>query len=153
MPKLKASHYDYIIFDMPPVSQTSVTPRLAGFMDMVLLVIESEKTNQDVVKRANALLAESKANVRAVLNKTHTYVPTSFTAGASERCLKIVSALWHRKPFRIRKSRRPARRVCMLAYSFYESDNRIMRYARALVERGDEVDVIALASDEKQAGF
>jgi len=75
VPKFKASHYDYIIFDMPPVSQTSVTPRLSGFMDMVLLVVESEKTNQDVVKRANALLAESKANVRAVLNKTRTYVP------------------------------------------------------------------------------
>jgi Mrp family chromosome partitioning ATPase len=75
VPKFKASQYDYIIFDMPPVSQTSVTPRLAGFMDMVLLVIESEKTDQDVVKRANALLAESKANVRAVLNKTHNYVP------------------------------------------------------------------------------
>jgi len=41
----------------------------------------------------------------------------------------------------------------MLAYSFYESDNRIMRYARALVERGDEVDVIALAGDEKQPSF
>ena len=76
VPKFRASAYDYIIFDMPPVSQTSVTPRLAGFMDMVLLVIESEKTSQDVVKRANALLAESKANVSAVLNKTRKYVPT-----------------------------------------------------------------------------
>jgi uncharacterized protein involved in exopolysaccharide biosynthesis/Mrp family chromosome partitioning ATPase len=75
VPKFKSSHYDYIIFDMPPVSQTSVTPRLAGFMDMVLLVIESEKTNQDIVKRANALLAESKANVSTVLNKARTYVP------------------------------------------------------------------------------
>jgi len=27
MPKLKASDYDYIIFDMPPVTQTSMTPR------------------------------------------------------------------------------------------------------------------------------
>jgi len=43
VPKLKASNFDYIIFDMPPVSQISITPRLAGFMDMVLLVIESEK--------------------------------------------------------------------------------------------------------------
>jgi Mrp family chromosome partitioning ATPase len=75
MPKFKASNYDFIIFDMPPVSQTSVTARIAGFMDMVLLVIESEKTNQDVVKRANALLAESNAKVRAVLNKTRNYVP------------------------------------------------------------------------------
>ena len=76
MPKLKASEFDYIIFDMPPVSQTSVTARLAGFMDMVLLVIESEKTNQDVVKRVNQLLAESKAKVSTVLNKTRTYIPT-----------------------------------------------------------------------------
>jgi glycosyltransferase involved in cell wall biosynthesis len=45
------------------------------------------------------------------------------------------------------------KKVCMLAYSFYESDNRIMRYAQALVEQGDEVDVIALAGDEKQPAF
>ena len=76
MPKLKASDFDYIIFDMPPVSQTSVTPRLAGLMDMVLLVIESEKTNRDTIQRATALLAESKANVSTVLNKVKTYVPT-----------------------------------------------------------------------------
>jgi len=76
MPKLKASEFDYIIFDMPPVSQTSVTARLSGLMDMVLLVIESEKTNQDVVKRVNQLLGESKAKVSTVLNKTRSYVPT-----------------------------------------------------------------------------
>jgi uncharacterized protein involved in exopolysaccharide biosynthesis/Mrp family chromosome partitioning ATPase len=75
VPKLKASDYDYIIFDMPPVSQISVTPRLAGFMDTVLLVIESEKTDRDVAKRAVAMLAESKANVCAVLNKNRRYVP------------------------------------------------------------------------------
>jgi Mrp family chromosome partitioning ATPase len=71
VPKLKASDYDYIIFDMPPVSPTSVTPRLAGLMDMVLLVIESEKTNQDVVRKVTALLEESKANVNVVLNKNN----------------------------------------------------------------------------------
>jgi len=35
----------------------------------------------------------------------------------------------------------------MLAYSFYESDNRIMRYADALAQRGDIVDVIALKGE------
>lgn len=75
VPQLKTSNFDYIIFDMPPVSQISITPRLAGFMDMVLLVIESEKTNRELVQRATALLAESKAHVGAVLNKTKTYVP------------------------------------------------------------------------------
>lgn len=75
MPKLKASDYDYIIFDMPPVSQTSVTARLSSYMDMTLLILESEKTDREVVKRATALLGESKANVTAVLNKTRSYVP------------------------------------------------------------------------------
>ena len=75
VPKLKMSDYDYIIFDMPAVSHTSITPKLAAFMDMVLLVIESEKTNRDVVEQANSLLAESKVSAKAVLNKYRSYVP------------------------------------------------------------------------------
>jgi glycosyltransferase involved in cell wall biosynthesis len=44
------------------------------------------------------------------------------------------------------QSRRPLT-VCMLAYSFYESDTRIMQYAEALTQRGDTVEVIALRHD------
>ncbi len=32
----------------------------------------------------------------------------------------------------------------MVSHSFYESDNRIIRYAEALTERGDQVEVVAL---------
>jgi glycosyltransferase involved in cell wall biosynthesis len=39
----------------------------------------------------------------------------------------------------------------MLAYSFYESDMRILRYAKTLAERGDEVDVIALRREAAPA--
>ena len=35
-------------------------------------------------------------------------------------------------------------RVCMLVYSFYENDNRVLRYAETLIKRGDQVDVVAL---------
>src|SRR4051812_25955914 len=35
-------------------------------------------------------------------------------------------------------------RICHIAYAFYESDNRIMRYAETLAARGDYVEVIAL---------
>jgi len=63
MPRLKASDYDYIIFDLPPVSQTSITSRLARLMDMVLLVVESEKTNREVVQQASTWLTESGATV------------------------------------------------------------------------------------------
>ena len=45
-------------------------------------------------------------------------------------------------------------RICMITYSFYESDNRVKRYSEAFAKRGDHVDVIALqigdrAHDEK----
>ncbi len=73
--KLKASDYDYIILDMPPVTQISVTPRLARFMDIVLLVVESGKTDRDVAQRAAALLSESRAHVGLVMNKSRAYVP------------------------------------------------------------------------------
>lgn len=39
---------------------------------------------------------------------------------------------------------RRTKRVCMVTHSFYESDNRVTRYAAALVARGDAVDVLAL---------
>jgi len=38
------------------------------------------------------------------------------------------------------------RTVCMLAYSAYEGDNRIRRYAETLVRRGDTVHVIAISA-------
>ena len=74
-PKFKASDYDYIIFDMPAVTETSMTPRLAAFMDAVLLVVESEKSNRHAAKRATELLSQSKPNLLTILNKTKTYVP------------------------------------------------------------------------------
>jgi polysaccharide biosynthesis transport protein len=75
VPRLKASDYDYIIFDMPPVGQTTITAKVARFMDMVLMVVESNKTDRDVARRAWTLLAESKATVATVLNKHRRYVP------------------------------------------------------------------------------
>lgn len=39
---------------------------------------------------------------------------------------------------------RSHRRVCMMAYAFYDTDNRIIRYAETLARRGDTVDVLAL---------
>ena len=41
-------------------------------------------------------------------------------------------------------SRRAVVRVCMISHSFYESDNRVVRYAEALASRGDAVEVLAL---------
>ena len=75
VPKLKASDYDYIVFDMPPVSPTSPTPRLASHMDLTLLILESERTGQKAANRAKELMRESRANVATVLNKCRQHVP------------------------------------------------------------------------------
>jgi len=75
LPKMKASDFDYIIFDLPPVTQTSATARVAGLLDMTLLVLESEKTHGDLAKQVTGLLKQSRADVAAVLNKHRRYIP------------------------------------------------------------------------------
>ena len=38
----------------------------------------------------------------------------------------------------------PPMRACMVAYTFYDSDNRVRRYAETLARQGYQVDVVAL---------
>lgn len=75
VPKLRASDFDYIIFDMPEISPISATPRLSRFMDAMLVVIEAEKTDKEVALNAIQLLESNNNNVGTVLNKTRRYVP------------------------------------------------------------------------------
>jgi len=75
MPKLKASDFDYIIFDMPPLSQTSPTWGMAAFMDRLLLVVEAEKNNREIIKRGYGKLVAERDNVAVVVNKARSYVP------------------------------------------------------------------------------
>ena len=42
-------------------------------------------------------------------------------------------------------------RVCMLGYTFYEIDSRVRQYAKALSERGDEVDFVGLGREGQLA--
>lgn len=45
-------------------------------------------------------------------------------------------------------------KVCMVAYTFFEIDNRVKRYAEALAKRGDDVEVICLRKNDQPAtGF
>ena len=75
MPNLKASDFDYIIFDMPPLSQTSPAWGMAAFMDKLLLVVEAEKINREVIKRSYRKLIAERDNVEVVVNKARSYVP------------------------------------------------------------------------------
>jgi len=75
VPKLKASDYDYIIFDLPPINHISATPQLARYMDMTLMVVESEKTSRETTKRVGTMFTEAGVNFGVVLNKTRDYLP------------------------------------------------------------------------------
>jgi len=75
MPNLKASDFDYIIFDMPQLSQTSPTWGMSAFMDKLLLVVEAEKDNRELVKRGYGKLVAERDNVAVVVNKARSYGP------------------------------------------------------------------------------
>ncbi len=73
MPNLKASDFDYIIFDMPSLHQTSPTWGMAAFMDKLLVIVEAEKNSRDAVKRNFRKLTAERDNVAVVVNKTRSY--------------------------------------------------------------------------------
>jgi len=75
MPNMKASDFDYIIFDMPPLEQTSPTWGMAAFMDKLLLVVEAEKNSRDGIKRSYGKLIAERNNVAVVVNKSRSYLP------------------------------------------------------------------------------
>jgi polysaccharide biosynthesis transport protein len=72
--EFKRSDFDYVVFDLPCLGDTSATLPLARFMDTMLLVVEAEKNNRHAVKRAYAQLA-AKTNVSVVFNKSRSYGP------------------------------------------------------------------------------
>jgi len=82
MPNMKASDFDYIIFDMPPLEQTSPTWGMAAFMDKLLVVVEAEKDNREIIRRSYGKLIAERNNVAVVVNKTRSYVPKWLDAGS-----------------------------------------------------------------------
>jgi uncharacterized protein involved in exopolysaccharide biosynthesis/Mrp family chromosome partitioning ATPase len=82
VPSLKASDFDYIIFDMPPLTQTSPSVGLAALMDKVLLIVEAEKDSRDKVKRGYRELVAARSDVAVVLNKTRSYGPNWLQEGS-----------------------------------------------------------------------
>jgi uncharacterized protein involved in exopolysaccharide biosynthesis/Mrp family chromosome partitioning ATPase len=82
VPNLKASDFDYIIFDMPPLTQTSPSVGLAALMDKVLLIVEAEKDSRDKVKRGYRELVAARSDVSVVLNKIRSYGPNWLQEGS-----------------------------------------------------------------------
>jgi glycosyltransferase involved in cell wall biosynthesis len=57
------------------------------------------------------------------------------------------------RPFQPARREISNKRVCMVSYSCYATDNRVMRYAEALANRGDSVDAFALDSGIRPGKF
>jgi uncharacterized protein involved in exopolysaccharide biosynthesis/Mrp family chromosome partitioning ATPase len=79
MPQLQESDFDYIIFDMPPIDQTSRTLTMAGLMDKILLVLDAENTSRDALKWGYSELVKGRADVSCIFNKTRSHAPNWLT--------------------------------------------------------------------------
>ena len=75
LPKLETTDYDYIVLDLPPLTPTSGSIRLAAQCERLILVAEAEKTAKDDLIQTRTLLNSAGTNILAVLNKTKTYGP------------------------------------------------------------------------------
>jgi glycosyltransferase involved in cell wall biosynthesis len=103
-------------------------------------------THPDYINFANNKLKDNEYPVEYYAEFLQ-HIKTKYEGQYWQPLPKDMAHFWSTN-FRSKKNiARKPKHVCMLAYSFYESDNRIMRYADALTERGDTVDVIALRSE------
>ncbi len=75
MPYIRFSDFDYIVFDMPPLDQTSPTLSMAGLMDKVLLVLDADNTSRDTLQWGYSELTRGRADVSCVFNKAKAHAP------------------------------------------------------------------------------
>ena len=68
--------YTFIVLDLPPLTETSISLRIAGYLDSVVVVVDSEKVSRNVASRVARLLRDVDAKVcGTVLNKRRNYIP------------------------------------------------------------------------------
>ncbi len=74
--KIMREKFDYVILDVPPVNSYAESIVIATKVDGVILVLESDKTRQQVAIRAKQEMEKAGANVLGViLNKRKHYIP------------------------------------------------------------------------------
>jgi capsular exopolysaccharide synthesis family protein len=74
--KIMRKKFDYVILDTPPVNGYGESIVIATKVDGVILVLESDKTRQQVALRAKEEMEKAGANVLGViLNKRKHYIP------------------------------------------------------------------------------
>jgi hypothetical protein len=134
--------------------------------DSTMFLLFKEKT-ADIWKKKIAWIAHKGG--MALLNLHPDYVSfdtsksrkTEFSAELYRDFLRHIKSqhegsYWHVLPKEIAafsrevkpiRATRNAKNICMLAYTGYESDGRVVRYAQTLVQRGDNVDVVACGGE------
>jgi len=101
------------------------------------------ETAVDAIGAAEAVNSHTNGNgVQSTPNMTKNIVPV-FQQVEQQRVPSPAPDLMPGK-----KQQRKSLRVCMVAYTFYESDNRVMRYAETLVQEGHDVEVFALRATD-----
>lgn len=74
--ELMKRDYEFVIFDTPPLCEDNAIIRLAGMMDGIILVLESERVRWEVARRAKERLQQAQGNILGViLNKRKFHVP------------------------------------------------------------------------------
>jgi glycosyltransferase involved in cell wall biosynthesis len=100
-------------------------------------------------------------NFDGLADPNGTYPSTHYREFLEYVLEKYADLYWHALPRDIAEfcsGHRPirrtvySRRVCMLTHSNYETDGRVMRYAEALAERGDAVDVVCVKRKPHELG-
>lgn len=70
-------HFDLILLDAPPVTDSSHALTICSKVDGIVMVIEAEKTRWPVAERVKERLVQAGGNVLgAILNKTRNHIPS-----------------------------------------------------------------------------
>ena len=96
LPLIRESDFGYVIFDMPPLDPTSPTNAMAGFMDIVLLVVDGTKNCREVVKRGFEELLKVNANVSCIYNKAASSTSGEHKEVVAERRRQLMDDLGRR---------------------------------------------------------
>ena len=76
LPLIRKRNYQFVVLDLPPLSEGSSAVRMAGLADGMILVAEAERARVEVVQRAKESLQDADARLLgAVLNKRRFYIP------------------------------------------------------------------------------
>ena len=69
-------HYDWILFDSPPINACNDSSTLASKMDGAVMVVQAENTRWEVAQRARERIESDKVKILGVvLNRRKMYIP------------------------------------------------------------------------------